>query len=70
MIRLPSEVQFLNVYLPPSLLVFVGGLLVTLVLTQALNATGLGRLFWHPPLAFVAMWVIASSWIGLLFVTP
>lgn len=70
MLQIPSELQLLNIYLPPGLVVVLVGLLLTLFLTQLINALGLARFFWHPPLAFVALWVISSSWFGLLFVSP
>jgi hypothetical protein len=65
MFQTPSEVQILGIYVPPFFLVCLFGLLCTLAITQVLNWTGLSRWFWHPPLAFVAMWVLASSLIGL-----
>jgi hypothetical protein len=40
------------------------------VVTQILNRSGMNRWFWHPPLAFVAMWVLASSLIGLVMLPP
>jgi hypothetical protein len=70
MFRVPSEVQLLGIYLPPFLLVCLFGLLCTVAITQLLNRTGLSRWFWHPPLAFVAMWVLATSLIGLVMFAP
>ncbi len=70
MFQTPSEVQLLGIYLPPFLLVCLFGLLGSMAITQVLNWTGLSRLFWHPPLAFVAMWVLASSVIGLVMIAP
>ena len=70
MFQTPSESQLLGIYLPPFFLVCVFGLLCTVVITQILNRTGLSRWFWHPPLAFVAMWVLASSLIGLVIIAP
>ncbi len=62
--------QLLGVYLPPFFLVCLLGLLCAVGISQVLNRTGLSRLFWHPPLAFVAMWVLASSLIGLAIIAP
>ena len=70
MFQTPSEVQLFGVYLPPFFLVCLFGLLSTLAITQVLNWTGLSGLFWHPPLAFVAMWVLASSLIGMVLIAP
>ena len=52
--------------LTPLFLICLLGLLGTLAITQVLNWTGLSRLFWHPPLAFVALWVLASSQVSQL----
>ena len=66
MFATPSEIQLFGVYVPPSFLVCLFGLLCALGITQLLNWSGLSRWFWHPPLAFVAVWVLASSVIGLV----
>jgi hypothetical protein len=66
----PSEVQLLGIYLPPFFWVCLLGLLCAVAITQVLNRTGLSRFFWHPPLAFVAMWVLASSLVGLIVIAP
>jgi hypothetical protein len=70
MLRIPSELQLLGVYLPPFFLVCLLGLLCAAATTEVLNRTGFSRLFWHPPLAFVALWVLASSLIGLALIAP
>jgi len=70
MIQIPSELQLLGIYVPPLFLVCLLGLFATVAITQVLNWTGLSRLFWHPPLAFVAMWVATSSLIGLVVIAP
>ena len=66
----PSEVQLLGVYVPPLFLILVIGLMGTLAVTRLLNRFGGNRFFWHPPLAFIAMWVLASSLIGLIWIKP
>ena len=65
MFHTPSEVQLLGIYLPPLFLVLFLGLMSAVGVSQLLNWTGLSRWFWHPPLAFFAMWVLASSLMGL-----
>jgi hypothetical protein len=70
MFRMPSEVQLLGIYVPPFFLVCLFGLFCTVVITQILNRTGMNRWFWHTPLAFVAMWVLATSLIGLVINAP
>ena len=70
MFQTPSELQILGLYLPPAFLMCMLGLLCALAISQLLNWVGLSRLFWHPPLAFVALWVLATSLIGLLLISP
>jgi hypothetical protein len=70
MFQTPSEVQMLGIYLPPFFLVCMFGLVFSVAVTQLLNWTGLSRVFWHPPLAFIGLWVLASSLIGLLWIAP
>ena len=70
MFRTPCEVQVLGIYLPPFFLVCLLGLICAVAVNQILNWTGLRRWLWHPPLAFVAIWVLASSLIGLVFIAP
>lgn len=70
MFQSPSEVQIFGVYLPPFFFVCVLGLICAVVTGHVLNQTGLSRLFWHPPLAFLAIWVLASSLIGLVAIAP
>ena len=66
----PSEVQVLGVYLPPLFVAIVAGLLCAMVLARLLNLTRLSRFFWHPPLAYAALWLLASALIGLFIITP
>ena len=66
----PAEVQILGVYFPPLFVAIVAGLLCAMVVTQLLNLTGLSRFFWHPPLAFAALWLLATALTGLFVITP
>ncbi len=66
----PSETQFLGVYLPPLFVAIVAGLVCAIVVARLLNLTGLSRFFWHPPLANAAMWLLATALIGLFIITP
>ena len=70
MFQSPSELQIFGLYLPPAFLVCTLGLVSAIAITQLFNRLGVSRLFWHPPLAFVALWVLAASLIGLLLITP
>jgi hypothetical protein len=66
----PSEVQILGIYFPPLFVAIVAGLVFTIVVAKLLNRTGLSRFFWHPPLAFAALWLLATALTGLLVITP
>ena len=66
----PSEVQILGMYFPPLFVAIVAGLLGAIVVARLLNRTGLSRFFWHPPLAFAAMWLLATALTGLFIITP
>ena len=66
----PSEIQILGVYFPPIFVAIVVGLLSALGLARLLNLTGLSRFFWHPPLAFAALWLLSTTLVGLIFIAP
>jgi hypothetical protein len=68
--KIPSEISFDWVYLPPFLMAVVAGFLAAWGLTRVLNVTGLSRFFWHPEVAFAAFWVMLTSLIGLLVLPP
>ncbi len=65
---IPSEFQFLGVYFPPLAVAILAGFLCTIVVTQLLNLTGLSRIFWHPPLAFAALWLMATALFSLFVI--
>ena len=66
----PSEIFVRWVYLPPALVVVVAGFVLATAGAKLLNRTGLSRIFWHPPLAFLGIWVLASSLVGLFLLSP
>jgi hypothetical protein len=68
--RIPSEISFEWIYFPPFLFTVALGYLCAFGVTRLLNATGLSRFFWHPALAFLAIWVLLTSVIGLVFLPP
>ncbi len=37
---------------------------------KLLNRAGVSRFFWHPGLAFLALWVLISSLLGLTVIPP
>ncbi len=70
MSRVPSEIPFDSVYFPPFLFTVVLGLAATFAVTWMLNLTGWSRFFWHPGLAFLALWVLFTSLTGLYYLPP
>jgi hypothetical protein len=66
----PSEIQILGVYFPPVFVAILVGLLCSIILTRLLNWTGLSRFFWHPPLAYAALWLLSTSLACLIFIAP
>ena len=66
----PSEISFQWVYFPPFFFTVVLGFVCAVVVTKLLNAAGLSRIFWHPGLAMVALWVLLTSLTGLFLIRP
>ena len=67
---IPFERYIGGVYFPPALLVGMLGFVLALVAAQLLNRLRLSRFFWHPPLAFLAMWALISALIALCLIAP
>jgi hypothetical protein len=68
--RVPAEISFDGVYFPPFFFTVVIGFVCALGVAKLLNVTGFSRFFWHPGLAFLAIWVLMTSLIGLIFLPP
>lgn len=68
--RMPSEIALQWIYFPPFFLTVAVGFVCALVTAKLLDATGLNRLFWHPGLVFVSLWMLATSVVGLFFIWP
>lgn len=66
--RVPSEVAFAGVYVPPLLVAAVLGLVLAVLTARFLNRARLSRHFFYPPLVFVAMAVIYTVVVGKLFI--
>lgn len=65
-----SEVQILGMYFPPLFITIVVGLVCALLVAKLLNLTGLSRFFWHPELAFAALWLLSTALAGFLIIKP
>jgi hypothetical protein len=68
--RIPSEISFQWVYFPPFFFTILLGFVCALGVARLLNVTRLSRFFWHPGLTFVSFWVLATSLVGLFFISP
>lgn len=68
--NVPSEISLEWIYFPPFLLAVLLGYFATLGVTQLFNVTGLSRFFWYPGLAFLALWVLLTSILGLTVLPP
>jgi hypothetical protein len=68
--QMPSEVSFEWVYFPPFFFTMLLGFVFALGVAKLLNITGISRFFWHPGLAFVSLWVLMTSLIGLTLISP
>ena len=68
--RIPKEISLESIYFAPFLFTVLGGLVCAFAILRLLNATGWIRFFWHPGLAFLALWALATSVIGLTLLPP
>jgi hypothetical protein len=65
---IPSEVAIGGVYFPPLLLAGVLGVVAAWLTVMLLNRYRLSRVFYYPPLIFLAMAVIYTGLIGTFFI--
>jgi hypothetical protein len=68
--RIPAELIFESVYFPPFFFTVAVGFFCASIAGKLLNAVGVSRFFWHPGLAFLALWVLLSSLLGLTVIPP
>ena len=68
--RIPSEISFDLIYFPPFFFTVVLGFVCAWLTAKLLNLIGASRFFWHPGLAFLALWVLMSSLLGLTVIPP
>ncbi|TWT81256.1 Protein AaeX [Planctomycetes bacterium CA13] len=67
---IPCEVEILGLYFPPLFVSILAGLFCALVLARVFDLLRLDRFFWHPPLAFTALWLLTTTLIGLFIIRP
>lgn len=67
---IPNEISIESIYFPPFFFAVMLGFFCAYGVTKLLNVTGWNRYFWQPGLAFVALWILSTSLIGLTFLPP
>jgi len=67
--NIPSEFAIGGIYFPPLLLASVLGVLAAWVMAMLLNRYRLTRIFFYPPLVFLALAVIFTGVVGT-FIIP
>jgi hypothetical protein len=68
--RIPTELTFASVYFPPFFFVVAVGFFCAWIAAKLSNWAGVSRFFWHPGIAFLALWVLMSSVLGLTVLPP
>jgi len=67
---IPAELPFESIYFPPFFFTVVLGFVSAWLVAKLLNLVGASKFFWHPQLAFLALWVLMSSVLGLTVIPP
>ena len=68
--KIPAELPFESIYFPPFFFTVVLGFVCASLVGKLLNLLGASKFFWHPGLAFLALWVLMSSLLGLTVIPP
>jgi hypothetical protein len=68
--KIPAELPFESVYFPPFFFTVALGFVCAWLAAKLLNSIGASKCFWHPSLAFLALWVLLSSLLGLTVIPP
>jgi hypothetical protein len=66
---IPHEIAIGGVYFPPLLVAAVIGVLAAWATARLLNRYRLSRLFWYPPLVFLALVVVYTT-LASSFIVP
>jgi hypothetical protein len=66
----PSEFLFFGLYFPPLFVAIMAGLVCATFVARQLNLSALSRYFWHPQLAYAALWLLATALISLFILAP
>ena len=68
--RVSAELVIFSVYVPPFFFTVLIGFFFAFGSIKLLRGTGWIRYFWHPGLAFLSLWVLFTSLIGLTILPP
>ena len=66
---IPCEFTIGGIFLPPLLIAAILGVMATILTVKLLNRYRLSRVFFYPPLVFLALAVIFTCLIGT-FIIP
>jgi hypothetical protein len=66
--NMPVEFSIGEVYFPPVLIASLLGLILTVMLTRALNTYRWSQYFYYPPLVFVSMFVIFTILVNYVVI--
>jgi hypothetical protein len=65
---IPSEFAIGGVYFPPLLIAGILGVVAALLTAMLLNRYRLSRIFYYPPLVFLALAVIYTGLLGTILI--
>lgn len=68
--KIPAELPVESIYFPPFFFTVLLGFVCASFAAKLLNLAGASKFFWHPGLAFLALWVLMSSLLGLTVIPP
>jgi hypothetical protein len=68
--KIPAELTFQSVYFPPFFFTVLLGFVCAWLAAKFFNFINASKFFWHPGLAFLALWVLISSLLGLTVIPP
>ena len=68
--KVPAEISLGWAYIPPILVDVLIGLVCAYAIASLLNLSRLSRYIAHPPLAFMGLWILATSLVGLFVLPP
>ncbi len=67
---IPSEISLGWAYIPPTLVSVLAGFLLAYQILALIHFAGLNRYFPNTAVAFLALWVLNSSLVAIVFFPP